>query len=128
MMQNPLEDIHTPTTPSDAFQVSGSEDEIMKFDCNVVLTSGRTLGPFKCDELISVGWIRNKVRKELEDLRNKGELNIVDFHLTRDGGENIISNDHIKIYELVDINDAVLSITNATGEIERASNVQRPKS
>ena len=54
---DPLEELETPTTPTDAMYVSGSEDEILtlKFECKVVMISGRTLGPFECDEATSVG-------------------------------------------------------------------------
>ena len=129
-MPNPRENIEAPTTPPDAMYVSGSEDEILtvKFKCHVVMLSGRTLGPFECDEITSVGWIRNQIQQELEALHNKGELDYVDFHFMQDRGENHLTNACTKIYELVDIKNAVLSISHDTGGIERASSAQRPRS
>ena len=48
--------------------------------------------------------------KKLEDLCNKGELDCVDFHLVRHGSNKCVSNDDIRIYKLVEIEDAVLNI------------------
>ena len=129
-MPNPRENIEAPATPPDAMYVSGSEDGILtvKFKCHVMMLSGRTLGPFECDEITSVGWTRNQIQKELEILYNKRELDCVDFHFMRDGGQNHSTNACTKIFELVDIRDAVLSISHDTGGIERASSVQRPRS
>ena len=107
-----LEDIEAPTTPTDAMNVSGSDDEmlILNFNCKVRMMSGRVLGPFECNEMSSVAWMRFRIQKELEDLCNKGELDCVDFHLIRHGSNKCVSNDDIKIYELVEIEDAVLDI------------------
>ena len=107
-----LADVETPTTPTDAMNVSGSDDEmlILNFNCKVIMMSGRVLGPFECNERSSVAWIRFRIQKELEDLYNKGELDCVDFHLIRPGSNKCVSNDDIKIYELVEITDAVLNI------------------
>jgi hypothetical protein len=56
----------TPTTPTDAGHVSAEEDFFsMSFDCKVWLASGRLLGSFKCDEISSVGKIRQDVKKAL---------------------------------------------------------------
>ena len=127
---DPLEELEAPTTPTDAMYVSGSEDEILtlKFECKVVMISGRTLGPFECDEIISVGWMRSKIKKELEELYNKGELDFVDFHLMRDGSVKCLTNDYIKIHKVVNIDDAVLSIKHDTGGIERAPKAKHPRS
>ena len=107
-----LADVETPTTPTDAMNVSGSDDEmlILNFNCKVIMMSGRVLGPFECNERSTVAWIRFRIQKELEDLCNKGELDCVDFHLIRPGSNKCVSNDDIKIYELVEIADAVLDI------------------
>ena len=127
---DPLEELEAPTTPTDAMYVSGSEDEILtlKFECKVVMISGRTLGPFECDEITSVGWMRSKIKKELEELYNKGELDFVDFHLMRDDSVKCLTNDCTKIHELVNIDDAVLSIKHDTGGIERAPKAKHPRS
>ena len=109
---DPFEELETPTTPTDAMYVSDSDDEILtlKFECKVVMISGRTLGPFECDEATSVGWMRSKIKIELEELYNKGELDFVDFHLMRDGSVRCLRNDGTKIHKLVNIDDAVLNI------------------
>ena len=127
---DPLEELEAPTTPTDAMYVSGSEDEILtlKFECKVVMISGRTLGPFECDEVTSVGWMRSKIRKVLEKLYNKGELDFVDFHLMRDGSVKCLTNDYIKIHKVVNIDDAVLAIKHDTGGIERAPKAKHPRS
>ena len=54
--------------------------------------------------------MRFRIQKELEDLCNKGELYCVDFHLVRHGSNKCVSNDDIRIYKLVEIEDAVLNI------------------
>ena len=111
-------------------KVPGSDDEILilKFECKVVMSPGRTLGPFECDEVTSIGWMRSRIRKVLEKLYNKGELDFVDFHLMRDGSVKCLTNDCTKIHELVNIDDAVLSIKHDTGAIERAPRAKRPRS
>ena len=92
------------------------------------MISGRTLGPFECDEATSVGWMRSKIKIELEELYNKGELDVVDFHLMRDGSVWCLTSDDIKIHELVNIDDAVLSIQHDTGGIEQAPRAKHPRS
>ena len=113
--EDSLEDIEAPTTPP--MNVSGSDDEmlILNFNCKVIMMSGRVLGPFECNEMSSVAWMRFRIQKELEDLCNKGELDCVEtvangFHLIRDGSNKCVSHDDIKIYELVKIEDAVMYI------------------
>ena len=108
----------------------GSEDEILilKFECKVVMSPGRTLGPFECDAVTSIGWMRSRIRKVLEKLYNKGELDFVDFHLMRDGSVKCLTNDYIKIHKVVNIDDAVLAIKHDTGGIERAPRTKRPRS
>ena len=90
----------------------GSDDEILilKFECKVVMSPGRTLGPFECDEVTSIGWMRSRIKKVLEKLYNKGELDFVDFHLMRDGSVRCLRNDGTKIHKLVNIDNAVLNI------------------
>ena len=56
--------------------------------------------------------MRFRIQKELEDLCNKGELYCVDFHLVRHGSNKCVSNDDIRIYKLVEIEDAVLNMYN----------------
>ena len=70
-----LEDIEAPTTPTDAMYVSGSDDEmlILNFKCKVEMMSGRILGPFECDEMTSVAWIRFKIQKNLRTYATKGD-------------------------------------------------------
>ena len=55
----------TPTTPTSSLDghVSDCERSVFKFDCKVWLASGRLLGSFKCDEISSVGKIRQDVKK-----------------------------------------------------------------
>ena len=90
----------TPPTPSNAFQWSGEEDElIMPFDCNVIMSSGRFLKSFKCNELTSIGYIRNNVLQILRQMQNKGELQEFDsFQLLR--GEQICVSDYTRVYEV----------------------------
>ena len=95
----------TPTTPTDAGHVSAEEDFFsMSFDCKVWLASGRLLGSFKCDEISSVGKIRQDVKKALQDLISKGELHCASFALLR--GDRTLHNDYVKIYELRDASSA----------------------
>ena len=91
---------HTPSTPSDAFQVSDEDDMLtMPFDCNVIMSSGESLKSFSCDELTSIGYIRNCVLKILTVKHNEGNLQEFDsFQLLR--GEWICENDYTKVYEL----------------------------
>ena len=106
---------HTPTTPTDAGQVSDHDDMlIMRFDCNVIMSSGESLRSFRCDELTSIGYIRNSVlqillaRKERQLqilpsmprllLPKKRALELASFRLLR--GKQICRNDYTKVYEL----------------------------
>ena len=96
---------HTPKTPSDAGEVSGEEDEVsgeddkLSFDCNVIMSSGRSLKSFKCDELTSIGYIRNNVLQILRQMENAGELQEFDsFQLLR--GEQICVSDYTRVYEV----------------------------
>ena len=91
---------HTPSTPSDAGQVSDEDDmPTMPFDCNVIMSSGESLKSFRCDEHTSTGYIRNSVLKILTDKHNEGNLQEFDsFRLLR--GERICDNDYTKVYEL----------------------------
>ena len=101
----------TPRTPSDAFQVSGDEDElVMSFDCKVIMNSGEELGCFKCDQLTSMGYVRSRVRQIVTEMRNKGRLPEFDsFRLLR--GEKICSNDFIKIFTMFpNFTDCVLTV------------------
>ena len=91
----------TPRTPSDAFQVSGDEDEpVMAFDCKVIMKlSGEPLGSFRCDRHTSMGYVRSGVRQIVTDMRNDGVLpEFESFRLLR--GEQICFNDYIKIFEM----------------------------
>jgi hypothetical protein len=76
---------HTPRTPSDAFQVSDEDAMlIMPFDCNVIMSSGKSLHSFRCDQHTSMGCVRNGVRQILADMQNKGLLQEFDsFQLLR---------------------------------------------
>ena len=90
---------HTPSTPTDAGQVSDHDDMLMLFDCNVIMSSGESLKSFSCDELTSIGYIRNCVLKILTVKHNEGKLQEFDsFQLLR--GEWICENDYTKVYEL----------------------------
>ena len=98
--------IQAPTTHSDAMQVSDEEEFLsLTFNCNVLMISGNYLGPFKCDELTSVGHIRHKLREVLE-----GELDWGGFELVRN--THILKNDYTKIYELRDVDtvDCLLTV------------------
>ena len=90
----------TPPTPSDAFQVSGDEDElVMAFDCKVIMNSGEPLGSFRCDQYTSIGYVRSGVRQIVTDMRNDGLLpEFESFRLLR--GEQICFNDYIKIFQM----------------------------
>ena len=92
----------TPKTPSEAFDSSGDEDEdelVMAFDCKVIMNSGKLLGSFRCDHHSSLGYVRSRVRQTITDMRNNGFLAEFDsFQLLR--GEQICSNDTIKIFEM----------------------------
>ena len=96
----------TPTTPTSSLDghVSDCERSVFKFDCKVWLASGRLLGSFKCDEISSVGKIRQDVKKALQDLISKGELHCASFALLR--GDRFLHNDYVKIYELRDASSA----------------------
>ena len=101
------EAIRTPTTPSDAMQISDEEDFLtLKFNCTVVMLSGKCLGPFRCDELTSVGQTRHKLREVLE-----GEFDWEGFELVRNQ-IHILKNDYTKVYELreVDTVDCFLTV------------------
>ena len=101
----------TPRTPSDAFQVSGDEDElVMSFDCKVIMNSGAPLGCFECDQHTSMGYVRSRVRQIVTDMRNKGLLPEFDsFRLLR--GEQICSYDYNKIFEMFKSgDDCVLTV------------------
>ena len=91
---------HTPSTPSDAGQVSDEDDmPTMPFDCNVIMSSGESLKSFECDEHTSTGYIRNSVLKILTDKHNEGNLQeFASFRLLR--GERICHNDFTKVYQL----------------------------
>ena len=101
------EAIRTPTTPSDTMQISDEEDFLtLTFNCTVVMVSGKYLGPFRCDELTSVGQIRRKLREVLE-----GEFDWEGFELVRNQ-IHILKNDYTKVYELreVDTVDCFLTV------------------
>ena len=91
---------HTPSTPTDAGQVSDEDDmPTMLFDCNVIMSSGESLKSFSCDELTSTGYIRNSVLKILTDKHNEENLQQFDsFRLLR--GERICDNNYTKVYQL----------------------------
>ena len=104
---------HTPRTPSDAFQVSDEDAMlIMPFDCNVIMSSGKSLHSFRCDQHTSMGCVRNGVRQILADMQNKGLLQEFDsFQLLR--GEQICLNDYNKIYKVFanfESEDCVLTV------------------
>ena len=104
----------TPRTPSDAFQVSGDEDDddelVMSFDRKVIMNSGAPLGCFECDQHTSMGYVRSRVRQIVTDMRNKGLLPEFDsFRLLR--GEQICSYDYNKIFEMFKSgDDCVLTV------------------
>jgi hypothetical protein len=91
---------HTPSTPSDAGQVSDEDDmPTMLFDCNVIMSSGESLKSFECNEETSLGWIRNRVLKILTDKQIQENFPQFDsFRLLR--GERICNNNYTKVYEL----------------------------
>ena len=92
---------HTPTTPTDAAQVSDHDDMlIMRFDCNVIMSSGESLKSFECNEHTSIGWIRNGVLKILTDKqRYWGNSHaFASFRLLR--GDWICESDYTKVYRL----------------------------
>ena len=92
----------TPPTPR-------TESEL-NFVCKVSMSSGRSLGSFKCDEMTSVGYIRRMVTDTLVDLHSKGELSFVSFELLR--GAGILRNDYSKLYEQRDADkeDCLLTV------------------
>ena len=100
----------TPPTPSDAFQVSGDEDElVMAFDCKVIMTSGENFGSFRCDQHTTMGYVRNCVMQIVTKMRNKGLLREFEsFRLLR--GEQICKNDYNKIFEMFTNEDCVLTL------------------
>ena len=92
---------HTPTTPTDAGQVSDHDDMlIMRFDCNVIMSSGESLKSFECNEHTSLGWIRNRVLKILTDKqRYWGNSHaFASFRLLR--GDWICESDYTNVYRL----------------------------
>ena len=93
----------TPRTPSNdgRFQVSDGEDPepVFRFDCKVIMNSGEPFDTFKCDLYTSMGYVRNCITQIVKDMRSNGLLLEFDsFLLLR--GEQICSNDYIKIFEM----------------------------
>ena len=92
----------TPSTPSDAGQVSDEDERlILRFHCRVIMMgSGRLLGLFKCDEHTSLGYIRNCVKQRLEDVKKEGELQqkVDSFQLLQN--ESICGHDYLKVHEV----------------------------
>ena len=84
----------TPRTPSndDRFQVSDGEDPepvVFWFDCKVIMNSGKIMITVRCDLCTSMGYVRNRITQIVKD---------DSFLLLR--GEQICSNDYIKIFEM----------------------------
>jgi hypothetical protein len=100
MLRSP--EIHTPTTPYDAGNVSDEPGFVVDFDCIVTATSGDTLGTFRCDEATSVGWIRNQVSKVFAERQrpNTYVRTGLAVRLMRVEGEQILQNDYTKIHTL----------------------------
>ena len=104
------EAILTPTTPTDPGEVTDGEEFLsLKFECKVVMPSGKCLGPFKCDEITSVGWIRNELIKAFEDIGLE-RLEWEGFALMRN--EHILNSVTAKVFELreMDKNDCLLTV------------------
>ena len=104
------EAILAPTTPTDPGQVTDEEEFLLlKFECKVVMPSGKCLGPFKCDEITSVGWIRNELIKAFEDIGLE-RLEWEGFALMRN--EHILNSVTAKVFELreMDKNDCLLTV------------------
>ena len=73
------------------------------------MPSGKCLGPFKCDEITSVGWIRNELIKAFEDIGLE-RLEWEGFALMRN--EHILNSVTAKVFELreMDKNDCLLTV------------------
>ena len=89
--------------------LSRTKESKMQFYCRAVLIEGRKLGTarewhFKCDDTTTVGWIREEVRKVVEHLHDKKELDGTGFHLMRNMDryydENELKDDFVTVHSL----------------------------
>ena len=73
------------------------------------MIEGRKLGTarewqFKCDDTTTVGWIREEVRKVVEHLHDKKELDGTGFHLMRNMDryydDNELKDDFVTVHSL----------------------------
>ena len=94
-------------TPSDAGQVSDKElPKNLQIELSLMLVSGELLGKVSCDELTSIGFIRQLVPKLFPDARSKGRLQSCAPSLTVDSfdlvsnGARICDNSYFKIHRL----------------------------
>ena len=109
---------HTPSTPTDAGQVSDHDDmPIMRFDCNVIMSSGESLKSFECNEHTSTGWIRSRVLKILTDKQIQENFPQFDsFRLLR--GERICDDNGTKVYQLFpNLESCVLTVVILRGQL-----------
>jgi hypothetical protein len=91
----------TTTTHTDNGNATEEEDHLSKhFQCTVARPSGTTLCKFKCDETTTVGWIREQVRKVMEEVRrpNTYVRTTEGFELIR-YDSNILRDDSNRIHE-----------------------------